>query len=161
MMKKIWTNEEIGDLQLDNIKEMIYPKRLPSETFDRYWIEVQTLAPKIPKEINHNGGKWMIFRSKEKIDKLWGKIRLSTILGFLGNRAKVSTAKSNPNASNSKSYVICVYTYDSNDKKDVKRIRKELKSLDIKEVIRYKTNKSTLEGKYANKGFKNISKYKS
>ena len=57
------------------------------------------------------------------------------------------------------SFVICVYTYDSNDKKDVKRIRKELKAFGIKEVIRYKTNKSTLEGKYANKGFKNISKY--
>jgi len=160
MKKKIWTNEEIEDLQLDNIREIMYPKKLPSETFDCYWIAVQTLAPKIPKEINHNGGKWLIFRSKEKIDKLWEKIRLRTILGFLGNSAKVSTAKPNPNSS-SKSFVICVYTYDSNDKKDVKRIRKELKNLGIKEVIRFKTNKATLEGKYANKGFKNISKYKS
>ena len=40
------------------------------------------------------------------------------------------------------------------------KIRKKLKSLGIKEEIRYKTNKATLEGKYANKGFKNISKYK-
>lgn len=145
------------------ILEKFKSKILPSETHDCYWLGCKRLPyyeKEYPKD-TINGGKWMIFRSKEKIDKLWGKIRLSTILGFLGNRAKVSTAKPKPNVSDSKSFVICVYTYDSNDKKDVKRIRKELKNLGIKEVIRYKTNKSTLEGKYANKGFKNISKYKS
>ncbi len=144
------------------ILEMLKLKKLPSETYDGYWLSCKThpyLDNEYPKD-TINGGKWLIFRSKEKIDKLWAKIRLSTILGFLGNRVKVSTAKPNPNSS-SKSFVICVYTYDSNDKKDVKRIRKELKNLGIKEIIKYKTNKSTLEGKYANKGFKNISKYKS
>ena len=155
--KKIWTNEEIEDLQLDNIREIMYPKKLPSETFDCYWIEVQTLTPKIPKEINHNGGKWLIFVSKDKVDKLWGKIRLDTIIGFLGYKSKVSTAHATKNR---KSHVICVYTHDSNNKKDVMKIRKKLKSLGIKEENRYKTNKATLEGKYANKGFKNISKYK-
>jgi len=145
------------------ILEKFKLKKLPSETYDCYWLGCKTYPyyeNEYPKD-TINGGKWLIFRSKERIDKQWEKIRLGTILGFLGNRAKVSTAKPNPNSSDSKSFVICVYTYDSNDKKDVKRIRKELKNLGIKEVIRYKTNKSTLEGKYANKGFKNISKYKS
>ena len=142
--------------------ERLKLKKLPSETYDCYWLGCKThpyYENEYPKD-TINGGKWLIFRSKERIDKQWEKIRLGTILGFLGNRAKVSTAKPNPNSS-SKSFVICVYTYDFNDKKDVKRIRKELKNLGIKEVIKYKTNKSTLEGKYANKGFKNISKYKS
>lgn len=155
--------KEIAEEDIENILEPFRLKTLPSETYDCYWLEIKRIPDskdKYPKD-TINGGKWLIFRSKEKIDKQWKKIRFSTMLGVLGNRSKVSTAKPNPNASNSKSFVICVYTYDSNDKKDVKRIRKELKSLGVKETIRYKTNKATLEGKYTNKGFKKISKYKS
>ncbi len=160
--KKIWTNEEIDDLQLDNIREIMYPKKLPSETFDRYWLGCKkhsSYENDYPKD-TIDGGKWLIFVSKDKVDKLWGKIRLETILGYLGHKSKVSTAKPNPNSS-SKSFVICIYTHDSNNKKDVMKIRKKLKRLGVRQKIGYKTNKTTLEGKYANKGFKNISKYQS
>ncbi len=143
-----------------NILEKFKLKKLPSETYDCYWLTCinPSYENDYPKN-SINGGKWLIFRSKEKIDNVWFLIRLGTALGFLGHKSKVSTLKPNPNSS-SKSFVICVYTHDSNNKKDVMKIRKELNNLGIKEVIRYKTNKSTLEGKYANKGFKNISKYK-
>jgi len=135
-------------------------KKLPSETSNCYWISINTLDNRIPKEINLNGGKWLIFVSKDNVDKLWKKIRLGTILGFLGYKSKVSTAKPNPNATDKKSHVICVYTYDSNDKKDVMKVRKELKELGIKQEICFKTNRATLEGKYSKRGHKNICKYR-
>ncbi|MDD2777581.1 MAG: DUF1917 domain-containing protein [Methanocellales archaeon] len=56
--------------------------------------------------------------------------------------------------------VICVYTYDSEDKKDVARIAWKLFDLGVApEVLNYKKDKVTIEGKYAVKGHKKISRY--
>ena len=106
-------------------------------------------------------GKWLIFLNKENVDKIWNKIKLATEKGSLGIEAKVSTAKQkSTNIEYEKDkHVICVYTYDWTDEKDVKRVREELRKLGITSKIPYKTDEDTIKGKYASKGHKRISKY--
>lgn len=55
--------------------------------------------------------------------------------------------------------VICVFTYDSTDKEDVMRIRKELRKIGIEARIPYKTDNTTKQGKYSVKGNSNLSVY--
>ncbi len=106
-------------------------------------------------------GKWLIFLNKENVDKIWNKIKLATEEGSLGIEAKVSTAK--PKSTNigfeKDKHVICVYTYNWTDVKDVKRVREKLKKLGITGKIPYKTDEDTIKGKYASKGHRKISKY--
>ncbi len=106
-------------------------------------------------------GKWLIFVNKENVDKIWNKIKLATEEGSLGIEAKVSAAK--PKSTNigyeKDKHVICVYTYDWTDEKDVKRVREELRKLGITSKIPYKTDEDTIKGKYTSKGHKRISKY--
>ncbi len=93
------------------------------------------------------------------VDTVWGKIKKATERGKLGFASKVSTAKSNPNAKNPDSKVICVYTYDWTDEADVRRIRHELRKIGIIRKIPYKSDEDTMEGKYAKRGDRRISKY--
>lgn len=106
-----------------------------------------------------NGGKWLIFVPVERVDQMWVKIKSATEAGKLGEMSKVATAKDNPNAINSSIKVICVYTYDWVDEKDVMRIREELRQLGVTRKIPYKADEDTESGKYANQGKKRISKY--
>lgn len=73
--------------------------------------------------------------------------------------AKVATAKKNPNARSSNSRVICVYTYDWNDERDVKRIREALINIGITRKISYKANEDTEQGKYRVDTSEKLSKY--
>lgn len=109
--------------------------------------------------VEKGGGKWLIFANKSEIDYTWAKIKQAVKDGKLGSDAKVSTAKSSRIAMNSDTKVICVYTDDEDDYSDIQRIRKELRKLGITWKIPYKTNKTTIEGRYQVKGHKKISKY--
>ena len=106
-------------------------------------------------------GKWLIFMDREHIDDVWAKIKTATEQGRLGMAAKVSTAKSKSADIGYKKgiHVICVYTSDWTDEKDVKRVREELRKLGITNKIPYKADEDTIKGKYAAKGHKSISKY--
>jgi hypothetical protein len=130
----------------------------PSEVTDLYWIDATRKQGTYP-EHSENGGKWLIFVPLQHVDDVWEKIRLATEQGSLGSSAKVSTARANPNATNSEAKVICVYTYDWTDEHDVRRIREELRQLGIKSKIPYKADQETASGMYANRGNKRISKY--
>ena len=129
----------------------------PSEVMDSYWIYATRKQGTYP-EHSENGGKWLIFVPRQQIDEVWNKIRSATEQGHLGSSAKVSTARPNPNAVNSKK-VICVYTYDWKDENDVRRIRAALRQLGITSKIPYKADQETYSGMYANRGNKRISKY--
>ena len=111
---------------------------------------------------SENSGKWLIFAPTEKVDEIWMKIKNAVEDGFLGNRAKVAPVNnSRPDQFTGKQrQVICVYTYDWTDKKDVMRVREQLKKLGITQVISYKTDSDTMAGKYYHKGSRNISKYR-
>jgi hypothetical protein len=130
----------------------------PSEEKEFYWVLCSRKKGKYPKSTSRCG-KWLIFVPLENIDEVWAKVKRAVEEGKLGSSAKASTAKPNPNAATSKEKVICVYTYDWTDEKDVRRIREELRKLGITNKIPYKSDEDTLSGKYRVKGHKRISKY--
>ena len=132
--------------------------RKPSEVTDSYWIYAERKTGFYPSA-TENVGKWLVFVPLCQIDEVWQKIKVATQKGKLGNATKAATARPNPLAARPDSKVICVYTYDWTDEADVRRIRQELRKLGITSRIPYKTDKDTLAGKYASKGYKRIYKY--
>jgi hypothetical protein len=132
--------------------------RIPSETMDVYWLFAERQKGQYPIH-SDRGGKWLIFAPQTDVDLLWKKIKRATEKGQLGGSAKVATALPNPNVTNPATRVICVFTYDWTDEKDVKRVREELRKLGITSKIPYKADEETHSGKYAVGGHKRISKY--
>ena len=135
-----------------------YSDAKPTEVTDVYWIYATRKKGKYPKPTPRSG-KWLIFVNPENVNEVWKKIKKAVEEGKLGNDAKVSTAKPSSLAGKSKAHVICVYTYDWTDEKDIKRIREELRKLGITHKIPYKTDEDTLKGKYRITGHRKISKY--
>jgi len=135
-----------------------YSKCKPSEVTDAYWIYAIREEGEYPKTTQRSG-KWLIFVDPKNVDEVWAKIKEATEGGKLGDSAKVATAKPNPLAGKSDTKVICVYTYDWTDEKDVKRIREEVRKLGITNKIPYKADEDTLSGKYRIMGHRGISKY--
>ena len=131
---------------------------IPSKNTSDFWIIARRKKGEYPIS-NQNSGKWLVFADIHEIDSIWDKIKLATENGLLGGSSKVSTAKPNPNATNSNKKVICVYTYDYTDKDDVMRVRDELRALGITNKIPYKTDKATIKVQYQVKGDRNISAY--
>jgi hypothetical protein len=104
-------------------------------------------------------GKWLIFLSETVIDRYWQRIKEAVELGLLGEKAKTSTVRQGgmpPEvrrkkiARGDKRYVICVYTYDYEDKDDVMRIRQALRDVGIMYPITYKADEDTSKGNYGN-----------
>ncbi|MFH1247219.1 MAG: putative phosphothreonine lyase domain-containing protein [Candidatus Micrarchaeota archaeon] len=135
----------------------LYSEAKPSEVVDVYWIYAERKKGAYPAS-TEKSGKWLIFVPIGELDTFWEKIKIATEKGILGNSAKVATAKPNPNAASS-AKVICVYTYDWSDEKDVMRVREELKKLGAIRKIPYKSDGDTLARKYVNRGNTRISKY--
>lgn len=136
-----------------------YSDAKPTDVTDVYWIYAIRKKGGEYSKATPRSGKWLIFADPENVNDVWGKIKKAVEEGKLGDSAKVSTAKPNPLAGKSRAHVICVYTYDWMDAKDVKRIREELRKLGITHKIPYKADEDTLKGKYRITGHKRISKY--
>jgi Basophilic leukemia-expressed protein Bles03 len=98
-------------------------------------------------------------RTLEELDTAWVKIKKATQDGLLGNSSKAATALPSPYAADPTKRVICVYTYDSDDREDVLRVRQALRDLGFDRPMPYKTDKATLEGRYQVKGHQRISLY--
>ncbi len=130
----------------------------PSEFKDAFWIYAHRKQGSYPHRTDQSG-KWLLFVSIERIDAVWEKIKLATEQGLLGDRSKVSTALKKPNFKDTGKRVICVYTYDSDDADDVRRIREELRKLGFVGKLSYKTDKDSWAGKYRSTGHTNLSKY--
>jgi len=135
-----------------------YEDANPSEVADVYWLYAERKKGRYP-EPTPRAGKWLIFAPLDSLDEVWAKIKEATEEGELGGSSKVGTARPHPNATNPNSRVICVYTYDWKDEKDVRRVRDELKKLGIRNKIPYKSDEDTLSGKYRVTGHTRISKY--
>jgi len=100
-------------------------------------------------------GKWILYFNEDNlINSSWKKIKKNTEEGKLGVYSKVVT---NAPGRPYKNKIICVFTYDYQDIKDVMKIRERLRELGFTQKISYKKDKDTLLGKYKNKGNKNIS----
>ena len=129
----------------------------PSQVTDVYWIHAERRKGNYPMPTPRNG-KWLVFVNERDLDEVWVKIKKATEDGKLGSSSKVATAKPSPLGVTGQK-VICVYTYDWTDEKDVKRVREELKKLGITNKIPYKSDEDTLSGKYKMTGHTKISKY--
>lgn len=131
----------------------------PSKVTERYWLFAMTKGD-YPKRTN-NSGKWLIFVDRKDVDDVWAKIKKATEEGKLGEDSKVSTLKPKPSdiGYEKGKHVICVYTYDWTDRKDVNRVREELRKLGITNKLPYKSDEDTLQGKYRITGHRGISKY--
>lgn len=149
-------HEKIKKNQIETSK--LYSEKNPSEVTEIFWIYAVNNNLSYPVNTPRSG-KWLIFVPKIYIDQVWKTIKSSIERGELGNSAKISTAKPNPNAKDPGKGVICVYTYDSDDLTDVRRIRQRLRELGITGKIPYKEDRATLEGKYEVRGHRRISKY--
>ena len=113
---------------------------------------------KLAKKQNLKSGKWLVYVDRSDVDKVWKKIKKATEEGSLGIEAKVANKIQSDLFGGGKSHVICVYTHDWTDVKDVMRVREKLKDLGIINKISYKSDEDTIAGKYARKGDK-VSKY--
>ena len=139
----------------------------PSRKQRDFWIWVRAWGPtfqlgkyRIPyPRHTERGGKWLLFVDREDVDEAWKSIARAVKAGILGSSAKVSTARTNPHGDHPRQHVICVYTYDSDDKEDVMRVRESLRELGFTAPIAYKTDEATRQGKYWVEGHRRISKY--
>ena len=156
MKKKANMHESIKAKQRE--RSLPHSEAKPSEVTNVYWIYAKRERGEYPKSTQRSG-KWLIFVDPENVNEVWGKIKDAVEEGKLGDSAKVATAKPNPLAGKSDAKVMCVYTYDWTDEKDVKRIREELRKLGITNKIPYKADEDTLSGKYRITGHRRISKY--
>ena len=125
----------------------------PSKNRESYWI--YAASTKKYKKPTKYSGKWLIFIEPKFIDAAWEQIKDATERGILGGQAKVSTLKS----FKGDKHVICVYTYNWKDGKDVMRVREALREIGFEKPLPYKSDADTRAGKYESTGHKNISKY--
>lgn len=91
-------------------------------------------------------GKWMLFVSEAAVNHVWADIEKAVQAGKLGDCAKVATAYRTQ--WNTRTRVICVYTRDYRDLKDVWRVREELRGMGFDKPLRYKTDTATIAGQY-------------
>lgn len=114
------------------------------------WTLVSSAVP-----ITARTGKWLIFpgRHSAKVDALWGNIVTSTEDGKLGFSAKIKLDDPEDTA-------IMVYTADSEDHADLKRVQLEIRALleicgipaGRADQLKYKTDEATRQKVFSHAG---------
>lgn len=133
-------------------------KKNPISLSDAYWILARRKRDEY-RESTTKSGKWLIFIDAVRVEIIWRRVKQAVEDGLLGGRAKVSTAKQNPNSRNANKRVFCVYTYNYEDVEDVRRIREQLRRRGVTEEIAYKADEDIGTGRYRIKGHRQISKF--
>ena len=96
----------------------------PSQVPGVYWIEVKPQQGKI-KPPTARTGEWQIATTLDAVDDLWAIVKQATEQGQLGYKSKVSTRPAH-GQSDDDARLICVRTYDADDREDVERIKQAL-----------------------------------
>jgi hypothetical protein len=149
------THEELKAFQIQLAER--YQESNPSKVVEVHWIYAQRKRGSYPKGTSRSG-KWLLFVPSRNVDEIWSKIKKAVEDGELGNEAKVATARQSA-LSRSDARVICVYTYDYEDQKDVMRIRQRLREMGFTKPLSYKADVDTLSGKYSFTTRERISRY--
>lgn len=141
-------------------KQKVIHDPKPSEEVKEPWIYADRRNKAEYPEYTERSGKWLIFLKRKEADEMWAKIKTAVEEGKLGSAAKISTNHPASVRFNPNEQVVCVYTYDWTDEKDVMRIRQHLRELGVTWKISYKSDEDTENLKYRATGHKNISKYR-
>jgi general stress protein YciG len=91
---------------------------------DREWLEQRIVD--LAKSKGVTDGKWMLFPSANMVDDIWRKVAKATLEGTLGYAAKVAT-----DDGSDRQRLICVYTEDFTDEKDVRRVLDKMQELNL------------------------------
>lgn len=128
---------------------------------EREWLEDSLSA--LAKTCAVTNGKWMLFPMPDDVDRVWAIVAKGTLEGRLGSAAKVATADSDDGKP---ARLICVYTEDFTDVKDVKQVLKEMRRLNLVGIeqgakwVYYKCDAYTYLGINSNNDYKlKASKY--
>ncbi|KAF9179242.1 hypothetical protein BGZ50_007132 [Haplosporangium sp. Z 11] len=130
----------------------MFRNSIPSQTVDEYWLWAESPSNKDFMDSSRTG-KWMLFYDKSVLDEKWAAVKRLLEQELLGDSAKCSTAKENPNSTNPDLGVIIVYTNDYLDQEDVYRIAAVLhEKMEYNRTMYYKTDEQTLAGEYSKYG---------
>jgi site-specific recombinase XerD len=133
---------------------------LPTQVYDDYWIWAERVDPDNYPQDTERCGKWMIWAHVNEVDQVWITIRDAVMGGLLGSSAKVATMMPSPIEVRRDHKVICIYTYDSEDRDDVLRILTSLREdLGILHKAFYKEDNVTLSMNYSFNTKGPVSKY--
>ena len=130
------------DFKLDSKERMILIDKKTSKPLKL----TEILIDEISQRTGLLSGKWLIYVQKEHVDKLWDKIEKLADKGKIWS-AKVSTT-AHPWASEGK-HVICVYTENYLDERDIMKTREVLRQIGIRTRLTYKPDIYTLLGIYS------------
>ncbi|KAL0480598.1 hypothetical protein AKO1_006781 [Acrasis kona] len=90
-------------------------------------------------------GKWVIHRNRDQIDEAWKLVATALIQKKLGVSAKVSTLSQAYSVNKeAKTFIICVYNSDFDNKDEIDKNRKVLKDIGFDEELEYIRDIETL-----------------
>lgn len=123
---------------------MIVLDGLPSQETRSIWIHAFRQVGDYPDPTEFSG-KWLVWFHAALIDRYWLKIKDAVEQGYLGDEVKVLTRHEGRSW-----HVICVYTYDWSDIIDCMGIREALRSLGVRQKLKYKADEDTRNLRYGN-----------
>jgi hypothetical protein len=99
------------------------------------------------KETGLLTGKWLVYDKIAKIDGVWKSLVTVHLKGELGVSAKVATKLQTPGPN--QGHLVCIYTGNYLDLKDVHRVRNKLKEMGFEKPLYYKPDIYTYLGIYS------------
>jgi hypothetical protein len=124
-----------------NKEELIVPTREPELTLRR--IDIEVISSGLPPS-----GKWLIYLQRNEVDEIWKILSSAIRNGKLPYKAKVSTAKPNPNSTSRDLHVVCVYTPNYLFREDVRNCRRILSEIGFEDRLYYKPDIMTFKNMY-------------
>ncbi len=114
----------------------------PSTTQHLPWLF--QVAPGRLFESTGQSGKWCVYRTTDGIDTAWRVVR-ALVTNDILLAAKVSTRQAVDSGGHGQ-HVICVYTPDSQDWKEVLRVREVLRAAGFEGRLQYRRDADTMAG---------------
>lgn len=107
----------------------------PSDYAAVYWIEAKRDTGDYPA-LTAQAGEWRIKLTIENVDAIWEQVKTATRAGKLGYKSKVSTRPA-VGQSHPDERLLCVRTYNADDKADLARVEQSIRDLGIHAEITY------------------------
>ncbi|KAI1735159.1 hypothetical protein F4680DRAFT_312338 [Xylaria scruposa] len=128
---------ESGEERLTFLSSAIEDSQKPRVPFERYMLEKASDQAgaaaardilKLAQDMDVTFGKWLVFCDTQEVDQIWNIIVHATRDDKLGIAAKFAART---RQDSSEPILICVYTYDFEDKEDVRRVAMMLEELGV------------------------------